>query len=120
MAIKRCLKCQGGVEPIRRFNEVQFYFCRACKIPYNESGRVIVDLASMSSSFNPLRLARGIIGRAHPDMAPVARTALEVLLIQGFQECYLEGLKSGVLLAYSQDVDSGSPTDGSKRPTNAV
>lgn len=106
----RCQKCEGDVEPIRRLGQVPFLFCRACKLAYNESGGLCVDTRTLSTSFNPLAIARGIIKETAGDAAAVARTALEVLLIQGLQEAYFSGLKDGVLLAYSQDV-KGMPDE---------
>jgi hypothetical protein len=105
----RCPKCQGELERIVRMQEPQFNFCRECKLPFDDSGRLSVDTRSLNTSFNPLQLARGIIGKTHADASSVARTALEVLLIQGLSESYQSGLKDGVLLAYSQDVGEGEP-----------
>jgi hypothetical protein len=49
----------------------------------------------------------------------VGRTALEVALVQALQESYFNGLRDGVLLAYSQDYEKSQPVDGHvQSPTN--
>lgn len=109
MAIEFCTRCKGYVEPVHRAGKLAFYFCRACKLPYNEYGSVVVDTATLNTSFNPLGIVRGIIGETHAGASPLARNAMEVLLSQGLVEAYLAGLKDGVLLAYSADVGDGEP-----------
>lgn len=79
----------------------------------------MISSTQLKSDFNPLQRARDTIKAAHPTMAPVGRTALEVGLIQGFQESYFNGLRDGVLLAYSQDYEKSEPVDGHvQSPTN--
>ena len=68
-----------------------------------------MDNVQLSSRFSPLSQARAIIQKTHADAAPVAKTAMEVFLMSGLWESYLQGLKDGVLLAYSQDVEQGNP-----------
>jgi len=105
----KCARCQGELEPIVRMREPMFLFCRPCKLPYHEKGGLAVDTRSLSTSFNPLKIARGVVWKTNPEVSSVARSALEVLLIQGLQEAYFSGLKDGVLLAYSQDVGNSEP-----------
>lgn len=107
-----CLRCRGSLEPIHRGGKIQFYFCRVCRIPHDGEGRAAVDLKRLNSSFNPLTLARGTIGKGSSEMSSIARTALEILLIQSLHEAYSAGLKDGVLLAYSQDVGDSAPVGG--------
>lgn len=104
-----CTRCKGHIEPVQRAGQLAFYFCRACKLPYNEQGSVVIDTATLNTSFNPLSIVRGIIGGTHAGASPLARNAMEVLLSQGLVEAYLAGLKDGVLLAYSADVGDGEP-----------
>jgi len=105
----RCKKCQGGLDTINRMDKTVFLLCRACKLPHDEHGRAIFESTSLNSNFRPLRDARGTIKEGHPNASPVAKTALEVALIASLQEAYLQGLKDGVLLAYSQDYMEGGP-----------
>ena len=79
------------------------HFCPKCKLMHDTSGRPMIMSTDLRSEFNPLKMARDTISGAHPQAAPVVRTALEVALIQGFQECYFAGLKDGAMLAYSQE-----------------
>jgi hypothetical protein len=109
----RCRKCQGDLEPIIRGGKYLFHFCRPCKVPYGEDGSYLMDTGLLASSFNPLASVRGIISKTHAGATPVARTALEVLLMQGMWDTYMAGVKDGVLLAYSQDVGEGEPSEGS-------
>jgi hypothetical protein len=111
----RCHKCKGELEPICRDGEPIIKFCRTCKLPYNLTGGLAIDLSSLNSSYQPVKTARGIIGKAHPGATPVTKSALEVLMIQGFQDIYMAGLKDGILLAYSQDVRPGGPIETQPR-----
>jgi hypothetical protein len=70
--------------------------------------------AELTSGFDPLKRARGIIEKTNAEAAPVTRTALEVFLMAGLWDCYLQGLKDGVLLAYSQDMRPGEPLSTEK------
>lgn len=101
----KCAKCQGSLEPITRGGAFQFNMCRACRIPYNEFGKPVVELGTLNTSFNPLKLARDAV----PGTGGVAKTALEIQFIISLQEAYTAGLKDGVLLAYSQDFKPGEP-----------
>lgn len=105
----RCRKCSGQLEPIIRGTQFCFNFCRVCKLTYNAQGVPEVSNKQLSSRFNPLSTARSIIGKTNSGVTPLARTALEVFLMEGLWDCYLNGLKDGVLLAYSQDVEKGEP-----------
>lgn len=105
----KCRKCKGSLEPTTRAGQFIFNFCRACKLPHNEYGVPIFDSGLIKSFFNAPDLTRSIIGKTHAGMNPVARTAFEVLLMQGMVEAYMAGVKDGVLLAYSQDVGEGEP-----------
>lgn len=107
----RCRRCQGQTEPIRRFGKDVIWFCRPCKLSHDQSGRLLITSPELRSSFNPLQKARATIKAAHPTMAAVGKTALEAALIQVLQESYLDGLKDGILLAYSQDYEEGQPYD---------
>ena len=118
--MKRCTQCQGSLEPIIRAGQFCFHFCRACKLRYTKEGALEMDNSQLSSRFNPLATARGIISKTNSGATPVARTALEVLLMSGLWECYLQGLKDGVLLAYSQDVEQGKPYTTEGSPNGAV
>jgi hypothetical protein len=112
VAISKCSHCSGPVEPISRLGEIRFYFCRACKLPFDAAGGVIINLNTLGSAFDPLRTARGMIKGTAPGASPVAKTALEMLAIQGYVDAYVQGMKDGILLAYSQDVDPGGPMGG--------
>lgn len=105
----RCSKCGGGLDPVGREGKDFFYFCRACKLPFNEAGRVTIDTRFLNSSFNPTRAARGVSGKVLADLSPVARTALEAVLIEALLGSYSAGLKDGILLAYSQDISESKP-----------
>ena len=89
--------------------EVRFYFCRACKVPYDEFGVTVVNLNSLSSNFNPLKTARDAARGITQGASPVAQNAMEVLATQGYLEAYLAGMKDGLILAYSLDVKDGGP-----------
>ena len=105
----RCRKCQGQLEPIIRGEKFVFNFCRPCKLTYSKEGYLEVSTGQLSSRFNPLSSARDIIGKTNAGATSVTRTALEVFLMNGLWESYFQGLKDGVLLAYSQDVEEGEP-----------
>lgn len=90
-------------------DQTVFLLCRACKLPHNEDGKALFESTSLNSSFRPLRTARDTIKQGHPSASPIAKTALEVALVASLQESYLQGLKDGVLLAYSQDTMEGEP-----------
>ena len=107
--ITNCSRCQGSVQPIERAGQVMFYLCRTCKIPYDESGGVVINLNSLNSSFNPLEQARKTLKGLGGPKSPVARTAVESFMITALLEAYQSGLKDGVLLAYSQDVEKQGP-----------
>lgn len=110
--LAKCPKCSGHVDPITRADKTFFYYCRACKLPFSPQGRVVIDTRTLNSSFNPVRVARAVTGKGLPsDMSPLAKTALEGLLISALLEAYSGGLKDGILLSYSQDVADGKPTD---------
>ena len=110
MSLSTCPKCNGHVDPVTRADKTLFYFCRQCKLPFNENGRTVIDTRNLSSSFDPTRTARSITGKGMPsDMSPVARLALEALLIQGFLDIYAAGLKDGILLSLGQDVQPTKP-----------
>lgn len=113
-----CKNCQGSLEPIQRLGQQVFLFCRACKLSHDASGRPMISSPELRSDFNPLKIARATIGSAHPTMAPVGRSALEVALVQALQESYFNGLRDGVLLAYSQEYKSGEPHEPVQSPTN--
>ena len=104
----RCKKCGGQLEPIVRGGQFVFNFCRPCKLRYTKEGY----LEMAPSEFNILKEARAIVGKTNEDASPVARSALEILLMQGLWESYYRGLKDGVLLAYSQDVGDSEPIKG--------
>lgn len=116
----RCPKCQGDLEPIVRSGQFVFNFCRACKIPYTEQGRAIFNSGQLVSHFRPLESVRGIIGKTHGSASAVARTALEVMLLQGMWDAYFAGVKDGVLLAYSQDVGEGEPVGDKDEPLSGA
>lgn len=107
--ISKCPKCSGGLDPIKRGEHEFFLFCRACKLPFNNLGRTIIDTKFLNTAFNPTRIARSVSGKSFSDMAPVAKTALEGLLIEALMSAYSAGLKDGILLAYSQDVHDSKP-----------
>jgi len=102
-----CKKCAGDLEPIIRGDKFVFNFCRACKLPHDEHGMAIIKSTELKSHFNPLSEAREIASAFLPSASPEARSAVEVLLVQGLYTAYFDGLKDGVLLAYSQDVGQG-------------
>lgn len=116
----RCRTCQGSLEPIQRAGKFCFNFCRLCKIAYNEHGVQQMNNGQLSSRFNPLETARAIIKSTNAGATPIARTALEVFLMDGLWNCYLQGLKDGVLLAYSQDVRPGEPLTTEGEPNGPV
>ena len=99
----KCVRCKGSLEPIERVGVFLFNFCRPCKLRHDAQGRAVVELNTLNSSFNPLKIARGMISKTHADAAPVTRSALEVFLIQALTEAFVAGVKDGVLLAYGQD-----------------
>jgi hypothetical protein len=107
-----CKRCQGSLQPIQKQGQEVFWLCRPCKMPHDKSGRPMISSPKLQSDFNPLQKARDTIKAVHPTMAPVGRTALEVAFITALQECYFNGLRDGVLLAYSQDHEASSPYDG--------
>ena len=72
----------------------------------------MISSGDLKSDFSPLKKARDTISAAHPTMAPVGRTALEVALVQALLESYFTGLKDGVMVAFSQDSKDGEPYDG--------
>lgn len=110
--LAKCPKCSGHVDPISRADKKLFYFCRACKLPFNPLGRVIIDTNNLNTAFNPTRIARAVTAKGiGVDMSPVARTALEALLITALLDSYSAGLKDGILLAYSQDVGDSKPLE---------
>lgn len=86
-----------------------FYHCRTCKLPHDDTGNPLFTTASLADRYNPLQAARDTIKKHHKGAAPVARTALEIALLQTTQEAYFAGIKDGVLLAYSQDFEKGEP-----------
>jgi hypothetical protein len=105
----KCRKCSNDCEPVVRGGKYVFDFCRSCKIPYKEDGSALFNSsASLVSHFNPLYLARAV-GASSGVKSSVAQHALEVLLIQGFYDVYVAGLKDGLLLAHSQDVGPSEP-----------
>lgn len=108
-----CSNCQGGLEPIMRAGQPAFNFCRHCKLPHDEKGRPLFSSKQLKSQFNPLQIARDTIKKSNPDVAPITRVALETALMQALFESYTNGLKDGVLLAYSQDVTDGEPYEQS-------
>lgn len=108
----RCQRCNGQLEPIIRAGQFCFNLCRVCKLRYSKEGYLETTSAELTSGFDPLKRARDIIGKTNAGASPVARTALEVFLMDGLWECYLQGLKDGVLLSYSQDVQPGGPMNG--------
>jgi hypothetical protein len=110
----RCQKCKGQLEPVTRAGTFCFHLCRVCKLRYSREGYLETTTAELVSGFDPLKQSRGIISKIHPGATPVARTALEMLLMNGLWDCYLQGLKDGVLMAYSQDVEQGKPLHGDK------
>jgi hypothetical protein len=116
----RCPKCHGSLEPIIRATKFCFNFCRVCKLAYNEHGALEINTGQLSSGFNPLAASRGIIKKTVDGVSPVARTALEVFLMEGLWECYLQGLKDGVLLAFSQDVERGKPIAAEDMPNGPL
>jgi len=116
----RCRKCQGQLEPILRGGKFCFNFCRVCVLTYDERGVPVLNTGQLASGFNPLGVARGIIGKTSAGATPVGRTALEVFLMDGLWECYLQGLKDGVLLAYSQDAQKGEPLTTEGKPNGSV
>lgn len=107
-----CKKCQGDLEPISRMNLEMFLYCRACKLPHDKTGRPMISSPRLNSEFNVLQKARDTIKTTQPEMGSVGRTALEVALVQAFNECYFNGLRDGVLLAYSQDYEEGRSRNG--------
>ena len=111
MALSKCPKCSGHIIEVKRADQSAFLFCRACKLPFAENGRIVIDTRNLNSSFNPTRLARSITGKSMRDLSPVARTAIEAFIIASFHEVYTAGMKDGILLAYSQDVEEGVPLD---------
>ena len=106
-----CSKCGGGLEPIARKGEPVFHFCRPCKLPHDELGRALFSNKKLNDMYTPFKSARKVISQNHPKATAVARTALEVALAQALHEAYMEGIKEGVLLAYSQDVTEGEPME---------
>lgn len=115
--IKTCTQCTGQVEQVTRMQGgIKFFFCRACKIPYDESGSVIIDLNSLQSAFNPLTTARDTIGVAAKGATPVAQTAMAALAVQGYLDAYFSGMKDGIALAYSQDYKRSTPLGSSHEP----
>ena len=104
-----CSRCGGEAEPINRMGLILFYFCRPCKLPHDELGRVTIDTARMSPAFNPLSIVRGVVSKTHQDATPLTRSAMETFLLQGLLDAYMAGVKDGVLLAYSQDVTETEP-----------
>lgn len=88
-------------------------FCRHCKLPHDDKGRPLFSSKELKSQFNPLRIARDTIAKSNPDVAPVTRAALEAAFIEGMLQVYTQGLKDGILLAYSQDVNEGAPHEQS-------
>lgn len=104
-----CSKCRGQLERIIRGGHEAFHFCRPCQLPHDGGGNPLFTTKSLADAYNPLQAARDVVGPHHKDSAPVTRTALEVALIQSLHEAYMAGLKEGVLLAYSQDVNKGEP-----------
>jgi len=116
----RCRKCQGQLEPILRAGKFCFNFCRVCVLTYDERGVPVINTGQLASGFNPLAVARGMIKGTAAGATPVTRTALEVFLMDGLWECYLQGLKDGVLLAYSQDVEKGRPLTTEGEPNGPV
>jgi hypothetical protein len=100
----KCRNCQGALEPLRRTGDLAFYFCRACKLPHDESARPLFDSRELRPQVNLLQKARDVVEATNPNAAPVAKTALEVMLLAAFQEVHFAGIKEGVLLAYSRDV----------------
>lgn len=111
MALSKCPKCSGHVIEIKRADRSVFFFCRACKLPYAENGRVVIDTRNLNSAFNPTRAARVVTGKSVKDLSPVAKTALEALIITSLLDAYSAGMKDGILLAYSQDVADGKPME---------
>lgn len=109
--LTKCPKCNGHVEPVKRADQTVFHFCRYCKLPFSDTGRVVIDTKHLNSSFNPTRMARIATNKSVQDISPVAKTALEALIIQSLLEAYSAGLKDGILLAYSQDVEDGKPLE---------
>jgi len=88
-----------------------FLFCRACKLPHDEHGNALLTTRTLAERFNPLQFARDKVRKTSPTVGPVARTALEMSLIQATQEAYFAGMKDGVLLAYSQEFQPGEPME---------
>jgi hypothetical protein len=108
----KCRKCKGDCEPIIKGGQFVFNFCRACKLPYSSDGDVIFENPSqLVSHFNPIAAARKVVSKTHSGSSSVAKTAFEVLLTQSLLESYMNGMKDGVLLAYSQDVGNSEPVD---------
>lgn len=105
----RCSKCNSHLEKIVRGGQEVFHFCRPCQLPHDEAGNRLFDMKSLADMYNPLKAARGVVGAHHKAAAPVTKTALEVALAHSLQEAYMAGIKEGVLLAYSQDVNEGEP-----------
>lgn len=106
-----CSQCGGSLENVRRADHHVFYFCRHCKLPHDKEGNGLFTTHSLAERFNVLQSARNVVGAHHPKASPVARTALEMSLIQSMQEAYFAGMKDGVLLAYSQDFQKGEPME---------
>lgn len=109
--MRTCSKCGGQLEPISRHGQMVFYFCRPCALPHDQDSNPIVTASGLKDFFSPADKAREFIGKHRRDAGPVARTALEVALMQQLFDAYMTGLKEGVLLAYSQDVTEGEPME---------
>lgn len=103
----KCTKCKGSLEKIQG----EMLFCRACKLLHDRDGVAMFDGPQLASHFNPLAGARSTTQTHHKGFTPVAKTALEMALIQNMHDAYLAGLKDGILLAYSQDYTEGAPME---------
>jgi len=116
----RCRECKGQLEPVFRGGNFCFNFCRICKMAYTKEGVPETKSSGLKSSFDPLTLSRSIIKKTHAGAAPVTRTAMEVFLMDGLWDCYLQGLKDGILLSYSQDVEQGQPLSDGGKPDGSL
>lgn len=97
----KCSSCSGALQRFAPPTGQVVYVCRHCKILHDEGGARLTESGELRSAFEPLRLARQISTKTAPGLHGVAKAAVETAFVQGLSDAYLQGLRDGVLLAYS-------------------
>lgn len=106
----KCNHCSGPLEKVTKGGESLFHYCRGCKLPHDKSGNPLLKSGQpMNASYNPLRGAFEAVKSDGRDLSPVAKAAASVAFMPALQDAYLQGVKDGILLAFSQDVKEGEP-----------